>query len=1067
MTIDAAWPYKIIPCCLFLFVLGICPGKMQAQKKRPAQQVRNHLFNNPFNPAVREQPIYPLPSFHPQQPSASGCYDTSARFFLKNDSGVFFNRSPVRTTDGGILIMGTFAQPMNTSAHPGFLMKTDIYGNLLWLRTYDSLNHNNVHTLNYLTAFELADGNILLSGITSGLPGDASLTIFTKTDPLGNIIWNKTYSSRFSPANYAGDYRFTAFQAKQDPASGDVFITGPTWNYGRTVLRMNPANGNIIWSKAYLLPANGSFDTPFGIEVRNNEIRSIGRFEESNGTATVSIYRLNKNNGDTLQTFFYRVTDTPAAKLSFAGADKMSILANGNYAISGRLAGSSETQYNGITPLYHAGVAEIDTNLNFVRAYCFRNRTEIHPYITHTTVFPDGSGLLSMTKLLYTLSSDVFYTQFKNGQILKKRIRHYNGEMNLYEGEMFRLLTGEDMTVQLNLDSATNKTRMAYLRISVSDTASACAGENDPETFIQNYRMEAQPGYLDSVSNQVFDPGPDKTFVMQTRNTVWMPGCQQVAFCNQISIRANEDTLCPGMPVYIRVTKNPECGSLPYFTYPAAVSPVITPVNDSIYQFVFHAPWQGYLYVQPGNCSSVRDSVFITVRPTPVTLNLGNDRVICASNNIVLNAGDGFQNYLWQNGSTDSLFTVTQPGTYFVQATDACNRVFTDTVVVTPHPPIPFELGPDQQICRGDSLSITAPAGFISYLWSPNNAISSVNTQTVTIYPSQNTTYYVSAQLTLGCYAYDSIKVSVLPVPAIHLGADKSICNGDSLMLNAGAGFVQYNWSNGAATQTITVHAAGNYSVAAKTTDGCIARDTFRLISLFPLPVPELGNDSVICTGTPRILNAGTFSSYLWNTGETTPQITVTQTGTYTVRVTSADGCFGYDTLRITKQVNPPAGFLSGDTAICSYGTLTLSALSYYPQYLWSTNAATPSIVVNAPGAYWLRVTDQYHCSAADTVNVRLKDCLKGFYIPSAFTPNRDGLNDTYKPTIFGVVESYSFKIYNRWGALVFSTADLAKGWDGTVKDKPQDNQAFTWYCTFKLKNEQPEIRKGTVLLIR
>src|SRR5258706_7546293 len=102
-----------------------------------------------------------------------------------------------------------------------------------------------------------------------------------------------------------------------------------------------------------------------------------------------------------------------------------------------------------------------------------------------------------------------------------------------------------------------------------------------------------------------------------------------------------------------------------------------------------------------------------------------------------------------------------------------------------------------------------------------------------------------------------------------------------------------------------------------------------------------------------------------------------------------------------------------------------------YSSYLWNNNATTPSITISQPGAYWLQVKDGNNCAGRDSILVNPKNCMEGFYIPTAFTPNNDGKNDVFRPMLFGNVIKYKFIIYNRWGEIVFQTSNLNKGWDG------------------------------------
>lgn len=303
--------------------------------------------------------------------------------------------------------------------------------------------------------------------------------------------------------------------------------------------------------------------------------------------------------------------------------------------------------------------------------------------------------------------------------------------------------------------------------------------------------------------------------------------------------------------------------------------------------------------------------------------------------------------------------------------------------------------------------------------------------------------------------------------PPINLGADKSFCVGDSAVFSAGAGFGSYLWSNGATTQNITAHTAGSYAVTGTTAQGCKSFDTVQILNVHPLPVVTLNKKQDICAGESKVLQAGNYVSYVWNTGATTQSITVNAIGTYAVTVTDAKGCKGSDTTAITTIRPLPKGFLFADTAICSYGTLELKPAASFNRYVWSSGSMASSIIITQPGIYWLEATDANACKGRDSIIVNPKDCLKGFYIPTAFTPNGDGKNDVFRPLLFGPVKKYQFTIFNRWGEVVFQTNGVQKGWDGRSKTLPMPSGVFVWICTYELEGEGAQSKKGTIVLIR
>ena len=238
-------------------------------------------------------------------------------------------------------------------------------------------------------------------------------------------------------------------------------------------------------------------------------------------------------------------------------------------------------------------------------------------------------------------------------------------------------------------------------------------------------------------------------------------------------------------------------------------------------------------------------------------------------------------------------------------------------------------------------------------------------------------------------------------------------------------------------------------------------------VTIFPNPQVSLDDNPSLCTGTSRQLNAGNFSSYLWQDGSTGQTNTVSSLGTYWVIVTDINGCKGSDTVRITNLLPTPSGFLPADEPICAYDHFMISANGSFKTYLWSDNTRSEKAEVKGPGLYWLQVTTFDNCVGRDTVIYTAKDCGNRIFYPTAFTPNGDGRNDVFRPLLFNKVNKYEFIIYNRWGQLIFSSRTPGKGWDGTVGGKPQHSQTFVWICTYEFDGEKQKTDKGTITLIR
>lgn len=226
-------------------------------------------------------------------------------------------------------------------------------------------------------------------------------------------------------------------------------------------------------------------------------------------------------------------------------------------------------------------------------------------------------------------------------------------------------------------------------------------------------------------------------------------------------------------------------------------------------------------------------------------------------------------------------------------------------------------------LCLGASTriyaNVTGGSGSQTYLWTsdPPGFTSSEADPMVT--PDVTTTYFV--EVTDGSIILnDQITITVIPLPEVDLGEDQEACAGGTATFDAGSGFAFYQWSNGSNQPSITVSEAGLYWVEVSNESGCTRRDSAEF-TIHPLPTVDLGEDATFCEGTSIDLSAGEdFSTYLWSTGASTPQITVTQAGDYWVAITDANGCPASDTISFSQDPLPGATTVeTGPTSIDNF----------------------------------------------------------------------------------------------------------------------------------------------------
>jgi gliding motility-associated-like protein len=193
--------------------------------------------------------------------------------------------------------------------------------------------------------------------------------------------------------------------------------------------------------------------------------------------------------------------------------------------------------------------------------------------------------------------------------------------------------------------------------------------------------------------------------------------------------------------------------------------------------------------------------------------------------------------------------------------------------------------------------------------------------------------------------------------------------------------------------------------------------------------------------------------------------------GNYVVNIIQPTQCL--NSLPFPVKYSELINFKLGeDTLLCSPGTITLNAdLQSAVNYVWQDGTTSPLFDVKKSGLYWVQITDRDGCMKKDSINITIQDCSKcRLFIPSAFTPNGDGLNDIFrvKPECAGGgLFSFELRVYDRSGQLVFTTKDINKGWDGMYKNHKLGSNTFVYFVNYSFEQNKTVEQKGVVTLVR
>ncbi|GJM32288.1 MAG: hypothetical protein DHS20C18_12890 [Saprospiraceae bacterium] len=364
------------------------------------------------------------------------------------------------------------------------------------------------------------------------------------------------------------------------------------------------------------------------------------------------------------------------------------------------------------------------------------------------------------------------------------------------------------------------------------------------------------------------------------------------------------------------------------------------------------------------DCEGVAEIVIPeTTAPEPT---ITGDFSICQGENTVLDAGPGFQSYLWSDNSTGQTLTVSQPGNYTVEVEGGNNCVGSATVIVTLNPlPNPIISG-DALICSDGSTTLDVGTGFNTYLWSNTEVTPSIDVNT----PGQ---YIITVTNVEGCEATASFTVGNYPDPTPSISGDNQICpDGGESLLTANSGYAEYSWSGGETTTSVTAVAPGTYVVSITDTNGCTAETSFQVTS-FPQPMPQIAGDLFLCPGDSSRLTTGNFDAYSWTGGITEDHLDVSTAGTYGLTVTDNNGCTGEDEVLVEVDAVFAVDIL-GEDGFCTGGSTELNAGGGYSAYVWNDNSTNQTLDVNLPGQYSVTVTNASGCEAEGSIAVEMFD---------------------------------------------------------------------------------------------
>ncbi|MCY7359186.1 MAG: gliding motility-associated C-terminal domain-containing protein [Rudanella sp.] len=515
------------------------------------------------------------------------------------------------------------------------------------------------------------------------------------------------------------------------------------------------------------------------------------------------------------------------------------------------------------------------------------------------------------------------------------------------------------------------------------------------------------------------------------------------------------------------------------------------------FQATRNGTYTAYAFNESPECA-VKDDANVLFRQ-PDQLIVTPEAIVCqgSSTTVGVLGSPSYNTFRWSSGQNTKVITVTQAGIYSLTAThpvrgtndgSVCTNTGVVSVSARPNPTLRVAtVQPASCTTLDGQVSVTpSGSGTFSYAWTgANNAplpttgssLSGVGEGLYTVRVTDEFSCSATQPTTLKSPVNNLALTSTVQTQLCYRPGSGAI----SLNVTGGRLPVQYFWRDtGNAlisnASTLTGINSGTYNAAVSDINGCTAVLNAIPVGLNPTGFADLGPAQDKCAGNGLVLRplSSTVAGnvYQWSSGQTSPTISVTGAGTYSVNVSNPNGCTGASSVQINDRPAPAISlapeyrFCVGDgqsTTLTAGGPSSLS-------FVWSQgNTLGRTLPVNAVGPYSVRATDPTGCTALASTRV-VDFCAPRVFIPEAFTPNGDGQNDLLD--VYGTYTSgFEIKIFNRWGEVVFVSNEPENiKWDGTYRGEVYPPMVYAYVISYgsEYDPEMPRIvRRGSVLLIR
>ncbi len=867
-------------------------------------------------------------------------------------------------------------------------------------------------------------------------------------------IFNAALGTYTSGLNYQG-LNFSLSENYQLPNGDFIRAGGDAWGFNSDwYMVRTDAAGNWLWGKRYECPGR---QTALVLAQGTDDHAFIGGwFNTTGGTSDdYGIYKIDLNNGNVMATAIASVVgDDQAGGMASDGA-------GGVYQL-GEVEGSE-----------YLVLLHYDSDLNLIESRRYDSAPTFSLNAGALTRLPDGGLLIH-----------VIAHNSEDGAILR-----LDDNLDLVWARTYNLPVPTTITSSVRAILGGNND--FYLPVYVLDGA-----WSNPNSFILHINLDgtmlgakSYPAPLESPGFLGYNPNTAGYEVLLAMN---IPNSASFGDYDFALIRTDANLSNSCLLDDAAVTLNNDvwsAGAISVTVTTAAITPTDVSTTTEALDLFADTPC-----IECELASTCIDTCAI----------VASDNNICVGETISFTAsctGATPNNYFWTLNDTLQFattalaqYTFAQTGTHTVSllaiASDTCILSASYDIDVIA---LQGDAIGDQVICPTESVQLIAQGGS-GYIWTPTDFLNDPTSATPIANPDTTTTYYVDIINPNGCILRDSLTVWVSPLPVINPATrDTVLCGIDtlSLVLNEGLSPISnydYIWSPAvglsctncfAPTATITENIT--YSLQVTNSLGCSAVQTFNIM---------------MYENTDTTLQAQICAGESFDFGG----IALTDSGAYTDTLISAQGCDSLVQLVLTVQplltTDSTATICAGesfdfggialtdsgtytDTLVSAQGCDSLVQLVLTVQPLLTTDSTATicagesfdfgGIALTDSGTYTDTLISVQGCdSLVQQLQLNVISCGQAptLLVPTAFSPNGDGINDVWQ-IIGSGINSLSVSVYNRWGQVVYTSTDLNAAWNGKCSGRDCDLGVYVYYVNGSYMDGEPFARKGNLTLVR